>query len=217
MEDIMNDSDKVLRDKINGLKHVPDSPVDKDAAWSKLQMRMDHKPARPVRWYYYGMAASLVLLIALVFIYNQHGETSIASATTTAVNKPHDTMGKTTPAVLSTEVKDINHIKPTLHSRTAAHVMPVRTEPNEGIVIEREEIATAITIQDTELVRPIAVNNKMKVLHINEVTNEPHQFIPPRQESFITIAEHRLYKNPVPERAAKQAYTNTYELRKRLN
>ena len=61
----MNDSDRKLSEKIEALHAMPGMPLDKEDAWQKLRLRLEAKPTGSTKrtYYYYGMAAALVLIV----------------------------------------------------------------------------------------------------------------------------------------------------------
>ena len=68
----MKDSDKQVREKIQALNEAPGSNFDKEAAWQKLQLRMENKPAisNHKKWYYSIAAVIIALCIGIPVLMN---------------------------------------------------------------------------------------------------------------------------------------------------
>src|SRR4051812_15604871 len=67
--------DEIIREKVNSLKDVPGQSFDGEAAWDKLQIRLEKPAMRQHSRRFYWAAAILLLLTGLPFLAHQPGKT----------------------------------------------------------------------------------------------------------------------------------------------
>lgn len=190
----MNDSDKKTRERINAMNAVPGSSIDKNAAWQKLQLRMDsHPAARNSRKYYYGIAAAVaVVLSGIAALMPQQEKQNISpdviSATapittpaTTALPQAKKKTVASQPAraLVKTE-RSISKKEQHVPVRTITEVIP---NPVVESITKAEEVVAKGTGQE-----------KIKLVHISEVAEETPQYMPRSRGGFITITQFK-YKN----------------------
>ncbi len=171
------DDDKTVKQKMDALDTLTGGIVyGREDAWERLQQRMDKKPVkRRAAWY--GIAASVLLLIGIVSFW-QHtpGKTDVASEHI-AVQKTTDnsTIATALPATNNT-VADTNEV-----AGIAPHLATVVPGPstNNSRLAHRDSVLPVIVNNDTVVSKPVVavvaapvIKQPMRVLHINDLDGE---------------------------------------------
>ena len=166
--------------------------IDKDAAWEKLHTRLSRKPRRIKPLGYWAAAASLLfaIIIPLYIISNKPNE--VVKNNVPEIKSPEVTLKKTSPSKENTGAV----ISPSLiyKKKTSPSALPSSNQTNVTAIRKTQEILPANTndeknsqqqttllpevLNTTEIiVAAVPAKKKLKVVHINELTDEPGEQI----------------------------------------
>jgi len=187
---MMNDrSDKIIKDRVGSLESIPCVSFNKEAAWDKLEYTLDRKPKKIYLYRWVSVAASLLLLFSLVIL---NKDTSQLSAKKTDHNK--DTFSGKPVMVMHETVIPYHGPEPAIkQSENATHhasgpamaqIKPKAKKDNTIIKYPSaiytfqavKLVITGIKQPDSTvpklLSQPLAVKQKVKVIHINDLIEE---------------------------------------------
>ncbi len=177
-----NKSDKLLREKITSLDTLSGGIVyGKEAAWDKLQERLEQKPAKKIRPQYWMAAAAVLLLFVCIWAgYRQTG-IEVAAINSNVINHtpaaPGTAFAKPKQEPVNENVKTIIRnpypviAKGLKHHRQIEKPKAENTAPiiaNAPPAPVAEQKADVRVVTNTLPATP-AVTAQMKVIHINEL------------------------------------------------
>lgn len=195
-----SDEDKQIRDLINDMDAVPGAEWNTNAVWERFQIRKQHKTNKPERALAYGIAAAALLtILSIIPFWNNQENKPTVYKTQKALS---DNVKQETPEHIVLETvtggNNNNNKTPQKHIALTNRSFPEEILTIDTLVTHEEEVAvlfenSQITDSFSQQATPIIAEKKrMKVIHINDVSNEVlPPSIPAKQESFFGI----LYPN----------------------
>lgn len=181
----MKDQDKKIKAAIDGLEEVSGAAFDKAKAWDKLQQRMEVQPAMPKRKIYYSIAAAVLLaFIGIPFLLPHGNEQSISQVKPKTIVKlqevkPEELTAETTPTEPAIPAYTSTHKKYPIQSR----IETINSDQPETNI---EPIEAPKPIEAVQNVATIATP-VMKVVHINDIADQPLPLEKPEAPAFFTI------------------------------
>ena len=184
---------------------------DKDAAWDKLQNRLNQKPKRAAAAWYYWAAAVLVACLSLPFLIKEQPKKDVVKAklptkvspqhlipspaaspeTVMTIIQQNDVASKTGLSLNKpAQLKKITENKKVVTDQNTIQIP-------EDIVAQKEIIAQQTVTENTEAVATIPEKKALRVVNINELeANE-------REAMATTAMAKNLLKTPRASRARK--------------
>ncbi len=211
------------KQKLNDADFIPtEARLNKEAAWQKLQQRLN-KPKRKIAIAYWAVAACLLpLAVALLFVL--HPKTNnIANSTVSLIRNSKKPLIKETLPLQKDAVVVITKVnrraKNTVIQKKRNNVVMIDTNKEitsnkkEDSIRSNEPLVAVVPPENTAKTKvAIAVKPKLKVVHINEL-GEPDETAPTvahnvYPHSFsMQIGKEEVYANPAKAKS-KNGFIN---------
>ena len=164
--------DEQVKQKIESVDALASGIVyGKEAAWERLQARMDAPPVRIVPWRRYAMAAALLLCVCLVALYLYQDEQPEQKMAVTPV--------PTTPIPQQISIAPIDPLpaKQAVAAESTTRRYATRATPSAPEVIKSTPAPTPVEVVEDMPAPPVPIAHqtarKMRVVHLNDLDNTP--------------------------------------------
>lgn len=206
-----NKGDNIIRDRMGDIQ----VSFDKEAAWSRLQPRIESRPAvKPLFFLKWAAAAVLLIALSVWYLMPHVQEPGLARAMINPVKKPDPTTLQTT--VISHDIAAI--IRPAQNTTTK----PYKQQENNYVtsmpvpeIIKCEP--PAVVYEDTTPITPQIAKQTVpkpviRLVHINEVADEERIEQAMQRMQYAEAQSAKRVKNDLPEDAATPAYHNQFKI-----
>lgn len=201
------------KEKLNELDFVPGADFNKNAAWDKLQKRMQKKNKKPVRKWYWLAAACLMCLVISFFLMNTPKHTNLpVSQKQNLIPSTENNIAikKETPLINTEQIKETNTVeikKPLVfeadkkqhinNNISAGNELPetVINQPEQPVAELQTEKLQTIDSSSNTTAAIIPAKKKLKLVHINELGIAEDAGAIAARNRQILFEQNKLYNN----------------------